>query len=73
VYRLRTLNQYQYRIKELCIKLVIEASLYSDARSEKYQITFYIILTLWWKQKVLSPDIMNLPANVTLIATACQT
>jgi hypothetical protein len=30
---------YQYRIKELCIKLVIEASLYYDARSEKHQIT----------------------------------
>jgi hypothetical protein len=29
---------YQYRMKELCIKLVIEASLYYDARSEKRQI-----------------------------------
>ena len=29
---------YGYRIKELCIKLVIEISLYYDARSEKHQI-----------------------------------
>jgi hypothetical protein len=27
-----------YRIKELCIKLVIETSLYYDVRSEKHQI-----------------------------------
>jgi len=30
---------YCYRIKELCIKLVIETSLYYDARSEKHQTT----------------------------------
>jgi hypothetical protein len=29
---------YCYRIKELCIKLVIEISLYYDARSKKHQI-----------------------------------
>jgi hypothetical protein len=30
---------YYYKIKELCIKLVIETSLYYDAQSEKHQIT----------------------------------
>jgi hypothetical protein len=29
---------YYYRIKELCIKLVIETSLFYDAQSEKHQI-----------------------------------
>jgi len=29
---------YCYRVKELCIKLVIEASLYNDTRSETHQI-----------------------------------
>jgi hypothetical protein len=29
---------YYHRIKELCITLVIETSLYYDARSEKHQI-----------------------------------
>ena len=29
---------YFYRIKELCIKFVIETCLYYDARSEKHQI-----------------------------------
>jgi hypothetical protein len=34
----RYLMQYiYYRIKELCIKLVIKTSLYHDARSEKHQ------------------------------------
>ena len=32
---------YCYRIKELCIKLVIKTSLYYDARSEKHQIFTY--------------------------------
>jgi hypothetical protein len=31
---------YQYKIKELYIKLVIEASLYYDARSEKHKIIY---------------------------------
>ena len=30
---------YYYRIKELCIKLVIETILYYDARSEKLNIS----------------------------------
>jgi hypothetical protein len=30
-----------YRIKKLCIKLVIKTSLYYDARSEKHQITYF--------------------------------
>ena len=33
-----------YRIKELCIKLVIEKSLYYDARSEKHQIKHQIVV-----------------------------
>jgi hypothetical protein len=37
---LRYLMKYiYYRMKELCIKLVIKTSLYYDARSEKHQIT----------------------------------
>jgi hypothetical protein len=31
-------SRLQSRIKELCIKLIIETSLYYDARSEKHQI-----------------------------------
>ena len=31
-------HTYCYRIKELCINLVIEISLYSDARSKKHHI-----------------------------------
>ena len=31
-----------YRIKELCIKLVIETSLYYEARSGKHQIPKYV-------------------------------
>jgi hypothetical protein len=38
----RQLRADCYRIKELCIKLVIETSLYYDARSEKYQIIMQI-------------------------------
>ena len=37
---------YYYRVKELCIKLVIETSLYHDARSEKYQIMLITKLIL---------------------------
>ena len=37
---------YCYRMKELCIKLVIETSLYCDTRSEKHQITVKMSATL---------------------------
>ena len=40
---------YCYRIKELCIKLVIETSLYYDARSEKHQTVFHVFQdTMAW-------------------------
>jgi hypothetical protein len=35
-----------YRIKDLCIKLVIKTNLYYDARSEKHQITHLFSLTV---------------------------
>jgi hypothetical protein len=39
----KIIRQYiYYRIKELCIKLVIETSLYYDARSEKHQTTMHV-------------------------------
>jgi hypothetical protein len=37
-----------YRIKELCIKLVIKTSLYYDARSEKHQMSSKLnVINLW--------------------------
>jgi len=36
----RPYSTYCWRIKELCIKLVIWKSLYYGTRSEKHQITF---------------------------------
>jgi hypothetical protein len=33
---------HYYRIKELCIKLVIETSVYHDAPSENNQIIFFM-------------------------------
>jgi len=41
--RIVTWHTYCYRIKKLCIKLVIETSLYYDARSEKHQIMKTIV------------------------------
>ena len=42
--RIIMLYTYCYRIKVLCIKLVIETSIYYDARSEEHQITLHHIL-----------------------------
>jgi hypothetical protein len=35
-----------YRIKELCIKLVIKTSLYYDAQSEKHYIFYHYLSQL---------------------------
>ena len=45
---------YCYRIKELCIKMVIETSLYNDSRSEKYKKIDYLYI-IFRTLRFLSP------------------
>ena len=62
---------YCYRIKELCINLVIETSLYYDARSEKHQVHHFSSFPrhifewparcyFWWKLRHDLGDISQL-------------
>jgi hypothetical protein len=62
-----------YRIKELCTKSVIKASLYYDARSEKHKKKTFLILSSYYiTLKKTDPNKVNtVPANMCVRVCVC--